>query len=52
MSNIFFDYRKTKIWDDMAIFMRACGYEDRDGEMCKTRIHTLASAHRTVLNRK
>ena len=23
--------------------MKACGYEDRDGEMCKTRIHTLTS---------
>ena len=32
--------------------MNACGYEDRDGEMCKTRIHTLTSAYRTYLDSK
>ena len=32
--------------------MKACGYEDRDGEMCKTRIHTLTSAYRTNLYSK
>ena len=44
MSNIFFDFRKKKIWDDVVIFVKACGYEDRDEEMCKARIHTLTSA--------
>ena len=52
MSNIFFDYRKKKIWDDVAIFMKACGYEDRDGKMCKTRVHTLTSAYTTYLDSK
>ena len=36
----------------MAILTNACGYEDRDGEMCKTRIHTLTSAYRTYLDSK
>ena len=36
----------------MAIFMNACGYEDRDGEMCKTRLHTLTSAYKTYLDSK
>ena len=42
----------------MAIFMKACGYEDRDGEMgwgdgeMGTRIHTLTSAYRTYLDSK
>ena len=44
MSNIFFDFRKKKIWDDVVMFVKACGYEDRDEEMCKARIHTLTSA--------
>ena len=52
MSNIFFDYRKKKIWDDVVIFMNASGYEDRDGDMCKARIHTLISAYRTYLDSK
>ena len=52
MSNIFFDYRKKKIWDDVAIFMNTCGYEDWDGEICKARIHNLTSAYRTYLDSK
>ena len=32
--------------------MKACGYEDRDGKMCKTRIHTLISAYKTYLDSK
>ena len=32
--------------------MNACGYEDRDGEMCKTRIHNLISACKTYLDSK
>ena len=32
--------------------MNACGYEDRDGEMCKTWIHALTSACRTYLDSK
>ena len=52
MFDIFFDYRKKKVWDDLAIFVKACGYEYLDGEMCKTRIHTLTSAYRTYLDSK
>ena len=52
MSDIFFDYRKKKIWDDVTIFMKACRYEDPDGEMCETRIHTLTYAHRIYLGSK
>ena len=52
MSDISIDYRKKKIWDDVAIFIKACGYEDQDGEMCKTQIHTLTSAYRTYLASK
>ena len=32
--------------------MKACGYQDRDGEMCKIRIHTLTSAYRNYLDVK
>ena len=32
--------------------MNACGYEDRDGAMCKTWIHTLISAYRTYWDSK
>ena len=52
ISDIFFDYRMKKIWGDVAISMKACGYEDRDGKMCKTRIHTLTSAYITYLDSK
>ena len=34
---------RKKIWDDVAIFMKACRYENWDGEKCKTRIHTVIS---------
>ena len=56
MSNIFFGYRKKKTWDDVVICTNTCGYEDRDGEMCKTRIHTLTYPdpvkYRTYLDSK
>ena len=32
--------------------MNACGYEDRHGEMCETRLHTLTSAYKTYLDSK
>ena len=52
MSDIFFDYRKKKIWDHVAIFLKACGYEDWDQEIRMTRIHTLTSVFRTHLDNK
>ena len=32
--------------------MKACGYKDRDGELCKTRIHNLTSTHRPYVDSK
>ena len=52
MSNIFFGYTKKKMWYDVQIFMNTSGYEDRDGEMCKTQIRILTSAYRIHLNSK
>ena len=40
------------MWDDVAILMKACGYEDWDGKMCNTQTHTLTSAYRTYLDSK
>ena len=48
----FAPYRKKKVWQDVALPLKACGYEDRDGEMCKTRIHTLTSAYRDYLDKR
>ena len=39
-------YTKKKIRQDIGDFFMACGYEDRDGEACKTRLHTLVTAFR------
>ena len=33
--------RKKPIWQEIGDFLMACGYEDRDGEACKTRPQTL-----------
>ena len=38
--------RKKSIWQEIGDFLMACGYEDRDGEACKTRLHTLVTAYR------
>ena len=38
--------RKKGIWEEIASFLKASGYIDRDNESCKTRIHTLVSAYR------
>src|SRR6056300_1748436 len=38
--------RKKPIWTEISGQVKAAGYEDRDGESCKTRIHTLVSAYR------
>ena len=38
--------RKKPIWQEISAFLRAAGYEDRDEDACKTRIHTLISAYR------
>lgn len=39
--------RKKPIWLEIAAYLRAAGYEDRDDSSCKTRIHTLISAYRS-----
>ncbi|XP_047141536.1 zinc finger and SCAN domain-containing protein 29 [Hydra vulgaris] len=44
--------RKKKIWQEILLYLQASGYEDRDEEMCKTRIHTLTSAYRNYLDNK
>ena len=38
--------RKKPIWKEIGDFLMACGYEHRDGEACKTRLHTLVTAYR------
>ena len=38
--------RKKPIWQEIGDFLMACGYEDRDGEACKTRLHTLVTVCR------
>ena len=42
--------RKKPIWLEIAAYLRAAGYEDRDDGSCKTRIHTLISAYRSYKN--
>ncbi|CAH3121380.1 unnamed protein product, partial [Pocillopora meandrina] len=39
--------KKKPIWLEIAAYLRAAGYEDRDDGSCKTRIHTLISAYRS-----
>ncbi|CAH3158710.1 unnamed protein product [Pocillopora meandrina] len=39
--------RKRPIWQEISDFIRAAGYEDRDEDACKTRVHTLVSAYRS-----
>ena len=39
--------RKKPIWLEIAAYLGAAGYEDRDDGSCKTRIHTLISAYRS-----
>ena len=39
--------RKKPIWHEISAFLRAAGYEDRDEDACKTRIHPLVSAYRS-----
>ena len=39
--------RKKPIWLEIAAYLQAAGYEDRDDGSCKTRIHTLISAYRS-----
>ena len=38
--------REKPIWQEIGDILMACGYEDRDGEACKTRLHTLVTAYR------
>ena len=39
--------REKPIWLEIAAYLRAAGYEDRDDGSWKTRIHTLISAYRS-----
>ena len=39
--------RKKPIWLEIAAYLRAAGYEDRDDGSCMTQIHTLISACRS-----
>ena len=39
------------MWLEIAAYLRAAGYEDRDDGSCKTRIHTLISAYRSYKGR-
>ena len=39
--------RKKPLWREIAAYLWAAGYEDRDDGSCKTRIHTLISASRS-----
>ena len=38
--------RKRPIWREISTYLNASGYDDRDCDSCKTRIHTLISAYR------
>ena len=38
--------RKRPIWQEIGDFLMVCGYEDREGEACKTRLHTLVTVYR------
>lgn len=38
--------RKKSIWQEISTYLNASGYDDRDCDSCKTRIHTLISAYR------
>ena len=46
-TKLVFCTRKKPIWQEISAFLRAAGYEDRDEDACKTRIHTLISAYRS-----
>lgn len=37
--------RKKSIWQAISAFLWAAGFEDRDKDACKTRIHTLVRAY-------
>lgn len=39
--------KKRPIWQEISDFIRAAGYEDRDEDACKTRVHKLVSAYRS-----
>ena len=42
--------RKT-IWQDISVFLRAAGYEDRDEDGFKTIIHTLVGVYRAYIDK-
>ncbi|KAK3745702.1 hypothetical protein QZH41_007916 [Actinostola sp. cb2023] len=38
--------KKTPIWLEISRYLKASGYEDREYDSCKTRLHTLVSTYR------
>ena len=44
--------RKKPIWEEIAVAVRAEGYEDRDGDQCQTRIKTLTVAYKKFIDNK
>ena len=44
--------RKKPIWEEIAVGVRAEGYEDRDGDQCQTRIKTLTVAYKKFIDNK
>ena len=38
--------RKKSIWQEIGDFLMVCGYQDRDGEASKSRLHTFVTAYR------
>jgi len=37
---------QQRLWEEISTYQNASGYDDRDCDLCKTRIHTLISAYR------
>ena len=44
--------RKKPIWEEIAVGVRAEGYEDRGGDQCQTRIKTLTVAYKKFIDNK
>ena len=42
---LLFCTRKRPFWKEISDFVRAAGYEDREEDACKKRIHTLVAAY-------
>ena len=44
--------QKSDIWNEISEYLKACEYVDRDGDLCKTRIHVLTNAYRANIDNK